>query len=143
MSGKIYQYLTDDHTRLNDLLAMNKKLSLDELWELCGKDVSWTTAGSSHLHAGFTAHDKTSNLTMTVDHNDHKRRLESLKLRWWGNPEGAEFHYVDFGGVVEEEGTFSGYTIPARLRIGWYCDTDRFDSEGEFFRVTIDDAVYR
>ena len=58
MSGKIYQYLTDDHTRLNDLLAMNKKLSLDELWELCGKDVSWTTAGSSHLHAWTTPSGK-------------------------------------------------------------------------------------
>ncbi|MEA5509423.1 DUF6544 family protein [Crocosphaera sp. UHCC 0190] len=31
----------------------------------------------------------------------------------------------------------------ARLRIGWYFGTERFESEGEFFRVTIDDAIYR
>ena len=119
------------------------RLHAESVWlpsVLCGNDVSWTTSGSSHLHAGFTAHDETSNLAMTIN---NKGRLESLKLPRWGNPEGAEFHYVDFGGVAEEEGTFSGYTIPTRLRIGWYRDTDRFASEGKFFRVTIDDAVYR
>ena len=55
----------------------------------------------------------------------------------------SKSHYVDFGGIIEEEGTFCGYTIPTRLRIGWYFGTERFESEGEFFRVTIDDAIYR
>jgi hypothetical protein len=50
---------------------------------------------------------------------------------------------VDFGGILEEEGTFCGYTIPTRLRIGWYFGSERFESEGEFFRATIDDAIYR
>jgi hypothetical protein len=40
-------------------------------------------------------------------------------------------------------GTFARYTIPIRMRVGWYFGTDRFESEGEFFRVTIDDGVYR
>lgn len=61
----------------------------------------------------------------------------------WGNPGGAEFGYEDFGGVVVEEGTFGDYTIPTRLRIGWYFGTDRFEPEGEFFRVTVDEATYR
>jgi hypothetical protein len=29
------------------------------------------------------------------------------------------------------------------LRIGWYFGSDRFDTEGEFFRITIDDAMFR
>jgi hypothetical protein len=64
---------------------------------------------------------------------------------------GTEFRDVDFGGILEEEGTFCGYTIPTRLRVGWYFGSvgvaspleKRFESEGEFFRATIDDAVYR
>ncbi len=50
---------------------------------------------------------------------------------------------MDFGGVAEEERRFGGYTIPTRLRVGWYVGTDRFEPAGEFFRVTIDDAAYR
>jgi hypothetical protein len=50
---------------------------------------------------------------------------------------------VDFGGVLESEATFGGYTIPNRVRAGWYFRTPRFESEGEFFRATIDDATFR
>ena len=74
---------------------------------------------------------------------DQRGRLKTCELPRWGNPEGADFDYVDFGGILEEEGTFCGYTIPTRLRIGWYFGTERFESEGEFFRATIDDAIYR
>lgn len=107
---------------------------------LCGDDVSWTVPGSSHLHAMFTAHGETAQLELVVD---ERGRLETVKLPRWGNPDDAEFHYINFGGVVEEEDTFSGYTIPTRLRVGWHFGTDRFESEGEFFRATIDDATYR
>jgi len=69
--------------------------------------------------------------------------LKTFKLPRWGSPDGAEFRYVDFGGILEKEGTFCGYTIPTRLRVGWYFGTERFESEGEFFRGTIDDAIYR
>ena len=32
-------------------------------------------------------------------------RLKTFKLPRWGNPDGAEFRYVDFGEILEEEGT--------------------------------------
>ncbi len=44
---------------------------------------------------------------------------------------------VDFGGVVEAEKTFGDYTIPTQLRLGWFFDSERFESEGEFFRCTL------
>lgn len=106
----------------------------------CGDHVSWTTMDSSHLHSSFVVQGERGELDLTIDQTG---RLNTLKLPRWGNPEGAEFHYVDFGGIVEEEGTFCGYTIPTRLRIGWYFGSERFESEGEFFRVTIDDAIYQ
>jgi hypothetical protein len=67
----------------------------------------------------------------------------TFEMPRWGNPEGGEFHSEDFGGIVEEERTFGGFTIPSKLRIGWYFGSDRFETEGEFFRCTVDEAEHR
>jgi hypothetical protein len=107
---------------------------------LFGDDVAWTAHDSSHVDAHFAVWTDTQPLALTID---DKGGLKSIKLRRWGNPEGGEFHDVDFGGVVEEEGTFGGYTIPTRVRIGWHFGTDRFERNGEFFRATLDNATYR
>jgi len=107
---------------------------------LCGDGVSWTAADSTHPQARFTMQEHTAEVQLATDDGG---RLEAIKLPRWGNPEGAEYHYVDFGGIVEEEGEFGGYTIPTRLRVGWHFGTDRFESDGEFFRVTIDAAAFR
>jgi len=107
---------------------------------LCGDDVSWGAQDSFHPHARLTVQDEPGELVLAID---AQGRLTTLTLPRWGNPGGAAFQYVDFGGVAEEEGRFGGYTIPTRLRVGWYVGTDRFEADGEFFRVTIDDAAYR
>lgn len=107
---------------------------------LCRGDVVWSSTEASHLHASFMAQGEQAELDLTMDQTG---RLKTAKLPRWGNPEGAEHHYVDFGAIVEEEGTFCGYTIPTRLRVGWYFGTERFESEGEFFRATIDEAIYQ
>ena len=86
------------------------------------------------------AHGESADIDYVVD---EKGGLKTVNMPRWGNPEGAEFHYANRGGMVEQEGKFGGYTIPTRMRIGWYFGSERFASEGEFFRVTIDDASYR
>ena len=110
----------------------------------CGDRVSWSSTDSSHpdssLHSGFVVQGERAEVDFTLDRTG---RLKTFKLPRWGSPDGAEFRYVDFGGILEEEDTFCGYTIPTCLRIGWYFGTERFESEGEFFRATIDDAIYR
>ncbi|MEA5471944.1 DUF6920 family protein [Spirulina sp. 06S082] len=106
----------------------------------CSDRMSWTSLNSSHLHASFMAQGERAEFDLIID---QKGRLKTAKLPRWGNPEGAEHHYVDFGAIAEEEGSFCGYTIPTRLRVGWYFGSDRFEAEGEFFRATIDDAIYR
>lgn len=103
-------------------------------------DVSLTAPDSSHLHARVAIHTETSELDLGID---ERGRLETVKLPRWGNPGYTEFGYIDFGAAVEEENTFEGYAIPSRLRAGWYFGTDRFESEGEFFRATIDSAMFR
>ncbi|MGB3311352.1 MAG: DUF6544 family protein [Nodosilinea sp.] len=107
---------------------------------LCRGDVAWDSRSASHLHASFMAQGEQAEFDLTID---QKGRLTTAKLPRWGNPEGAEHHYVDFGAIAEEEGTFCGYTIPTRLRVGWYFGSERFESEGEFFRATIDEAIYQ
>lgn len=107
---------------------------------LYGEDVAWTAADPSHPHARVTLRGETNEIEFTVDESG---RLRSIKMPRWGNPEGGEFHSADFGGIVEEERTFGGYTIPSKLRIGWYFGSDRFETDGEFFRCAIDEAEYR
>lgn len=38
---------------------------------------------------------------------------------------------------------FDGLTIPTEYRVGWYFGSDRFESEGEFFRCTLDSLEQR
>jgi hypothetical protein len=123
------------------------RLQAESLWlpsVFCGDGVSWASTESSeldsNLHSSFVVQGERAELDFTIDRSGH---LKTTKLPRWGNPDGAEFRYVDFGGILEEEATFSGYTIPTRLRAGWYFGSNRFESEGEFFRATIDDAIYR
>ncbi len=106
----------------------------------CRGDVTWGSADTSHLQASFIAQGEPAKLDLTLD---QLGRPQTAQLPRWGNPEGAAHHYVDFGAIIEAEGTFSGYTIPTRLRVGWYFGSDRFEPEGEFFRATIDSASYR
>jgi hypothetical protein len=106
----------------------------------CNRDVTWSALDDSHAQADLILLGEHTELTLKIS---SMGKLESLKLSRWGNPEGAEHHYVDFGGYMECEGTFSGYTIPAVVRGGWYFGCQRFDTEGEFFHATVNTATYK
>jgi hypothetical protein len=119
------------------------RVNIESIWlpsVLCDREISWTTSRDFHFHARFTAHSEIAEIDYVTDESGG---LRSVNMPRWGNPEGADFHLANCGGFVDESATFGGYTIPARMRVGWYFGTERFVTEGEFFRVTIDDAVYR
>jgi len=119
------------------------RLRAESVWLpslLCGKDVVWQATDPSHINPNFVIQGERAQLDLTID---TKGRLHTAKLMRWGNPDNTTFHDVEFGAIVEEEQTFCGYTIPSYLRVGWYFGTDQFESKGEFFRVTIDDAIFR
>ena len=107
---------------------------------LCGKDVSWSASGSSHIRASFKAHGEMADISFEIDENG---ALKALSAPRWGNPEGAAFHYATFGGFAANEATFGGYTIPTSFRAGWHFASDRFESEGEFFRVSFETVEYK
>lgn len=102
--------------------------------------VPWTETGGSYTKAGLRLMGEKIDLLMNLTPDGG---LESVQYKRWGNPGGGAFHYADFGGFVEEEGTFEGYTIPTRMRLGWHFGTERYESEGEFFRVVIDAVKFR
>jgi hypothetical protein len=119
------------------------RVNVESIWlpsVLCDDEVSWTASDASHFHAQFTAHGEKAEIDYKIA---EAGGLKTVNMPRWGNPEGAEFHYSDCGGFVDEEGTFDGYTVPTRMRVGWHFGTKRFESEGEFFRVTVDNAIYR
>lgn len=106
---------------------------------LCSEDVAWEAgdAGIAHARLEVDAHDEDLALTLSGG------ALQSVALSRWGNPDGGDFRDVEFGAAVDQEATFGGYTIPVRLRVGWYFGSDRFEDEGKFFQATVDHAVFR
>lgn len=75
-------------------------------------------------------------LTLTVDETG---RLKEFVMQRWGDlTDDRSFRYIPYGGFVDEERSFDGYTIPSRLRIGWWFGTDRYQ---EAIRLRLDWAV--
>lgn len=64
-------------------------------------------------------------------------------MKRWSNLDGRRFDYYPFGGIVQGEDVCSNYTIPTQLRIGWHFGSNRFERDGEFFRVTVDQGEFR
>ncbi len=119
------------------------RVQVESMWlpsVLCNPGISWMELNASQVQATFIALGESAKLTLTVN---NQGVLEQIKIDRWGNPGGGAFQYSDFGGIVEAIGTFDGYTIPTRLRAGWFFGSKRFEPEGEFFRCTIDKAIYR
>ncbi|HEU4753760.1 MAG TPA: DUF6544 family protein [Armatimonadota bacterium] len=106
---------------------------------LCAPDVTWTAPDPAHARADLSLLGEWAHLTLALTDDG---ALQSLCYQRWGNP-GGPYQYTPFGGFVEQEATFDGYTLPSRLRLGWHFGTDRFEPEGEFFRVTLTHAAFR
>jgi len=103
-------------------------------------NTSWTETGPLSVRANLSVQGYQIELDITVD---ERGRLATVYLKRWGNPDGGKFRQIDFGAIVEAENAFDGYTIPSRLRVGWFFIPPQFEEDGEFLRVTIDNAEYR
>lgn len=118
------------------------RLIAESIWLpsiLAAPEVLWRAVDERHVDARLTVAGETGDLRLELD---DAGAVRSLALSRWGNPGDTPFHYEDFGGVVEDEATFGGFTIPSRLRAGWQFGSAQFEESGEFFRVTVDSAEY-
>lgn len=120
-----------------------ERMQIEAVWlpsVLLNHGVAWSERDATHVGADVTLQEQHAHYELSLD---EQGRVRSVSMLRWGNPEGHGYGAWPFGGMAEEERTFEGFTIPSKLRIGWYFGTDRFEPEGEFFRCTIDEAVYR
>ncbi len=116
---------------------------LESVWlpsVLAGPGVIWRARDERRVEARLTLGGAPGSILLTCD---AVGRVAAIVGPRWGSPDGGPHRLVDFGGVVEAERCFAGYTIPSQLRLGWYFGTERFADEGEFFRVTVDEAPFR
>jgi hypothetical protein len=73
---------------------------------------------------------------------DAEGRLRGVAMQRWGDQtEDRRFALIPFGGDVEDERRFGDYTIPTKVRVGWWYGTAKFP-EHEFFRATIVSAEF-
>lgn len=107
---------------------------------LAARAGKWEAQDGQDLRARVPAGGRTFELDLGLAPDG---ALRTLGLERWGNPGGGAFRAASFGGVVEEEACFHGCTLPSRLLVGWHWGTDRFEDEGAFFRVTVDEAEFR
>jgi len=94
---------------------------------------AWEEVDSSNAKVTLAVNDLATTLTLTVDGEGRLREVVFLR---WNDTEKA---FVPFGVAVEEERTFGGYTIPSKLRAGWWYGTERYN---EFFRATVEQAGF-
>lgn len=119
------------------------RMNIESIWlpsVLCGADVSWNSTDTAHARASFIAHNEKASIDYEIG---RAGELRSVSMPRWGNPGTKRFELIPCGGTIEEERTFEGFTVPSRVRVGWHFGSPRFEAEGEFFRATIDNAVYR
>jgi hypothetical protein len=124
-------------------LSAAGRAKIESIWLpslLCQNNITWTTPESGHALARFVAHGEGAELDLQVAENG---ALQSVSMTRWGNPDKGPFRYHRFGGIIEAEREFAGYTIPVSVRVGWHFNGVEFQEGGEFFHATIDDAAYR
>ena len=66
---------------------------------------------------------------------------QTVSMQRWANPNGEPYGYYPFGGIIDDEATFGGITIPSAVRVGYWLGTERWN-DGEFFRAWITDATF-
>ncbi len=89
------------------------------------------------LTDGGVAQAEALPFTFTIDAQGGVR--EAMFPRWHDTLQNS----IPFGIGVEAERTFGGYTIPVRIHAGWWYGSERYQSEGMFFRTTLTSALFR
>lgn len=118
------------------------RLEVESIWlpsVLVDDTVTWTVIDDETIRAHVRVPGDENDVDLRIDNDG---RLLEVRIARWGDPDG-EFRSVDFGSVMGEEGSFGGYTVPTTMRIGWHFGTERFESDGEFFRATCHSFRYR
>ncbi len=99
--------------------------------------VSWQAIAHNTIQANLKIDNEPITLTLTIDSDG---KLLKLSLPRWGDKtEKGDWQYITFGGEVQAEKTFGGYTVPSKISAGWWFGTDKYWA---FFQPTIEQAKF-
>jgi hypothetical protein len=102
------------------------------------RGVKWEGLDDESARATMKIGEETITLTLIVEPDGKLREVRIL--RWGDQTVDGSYGYIPFGGHIQEERAFGGYTIPSKVGVGWWIGTNRYF---EFFRARIEDAVFR
>jgi hypothetical protein len=98
-------------------------------WEQLGPDEARVVVGK--LHPAVVLH-------LTLDRNGAVRQV--VGERWSNANRQQTFRLQPFGGIIKEEGSFQGLTIPTAVSVGNHYGTEDYLP---FFQARISRASYR
>ena len=118
------------------------RLAAEYIWLpsalLLQNGVAWQAISDNTIQANFKIDNEPIALTLNID--GYGKLLNLSLSRWGDETDDKSWQYLPFGGEVQAEKTFDGYTIPVTMTAGWWFGTDRYSA---FFRSTIESARFR
>ncbi|HEY9653206.1 MAG TPA: DUF6544 family protein [Coleofasciculaceae cyanobacterium] len=118
------------------------RMAVESIWLpsalLPQQGVHWEAIDETSATAHLELDGEPVTLTFVID--SEGKLLKVSLLRWSDQGESGQFTYIPFGGIIKEESKFGGFTIPSKMGVGWWFDTERYF---EFFRATVESAEFR
>ncbi len=98
--------------------------------------IQWEAPDDHTIRFSVQRLDFRQEVTMTLDATG--RVIEVVAPRWGNVNDGKTYELIPFGGTLEADTTFNGFTIPSSLTVGWHFGTERYRP---FFKATITRAI--
>ncbi|KKB86797.1 hypothetical protein VW29_00630 [Devosia limi DSM 17137] len=96
---------------------------------------AWEQTGPNTARVTFSTGVEPVGITLAVD----GKVVEIVSMRWSNENADKVFRLQRFGGAVEAEASFGGYTIPSRVKMGNHYGTENYLP---FFQVAVTEAQY-
>lgn len=104
------------------------RLAIESVWLpsalLPGPGVVWEGLSAERARVALTVDGEAIPLTLTVGEDGG---LREVVMRRHGDYGVDSWQALPYGVAVGSEATFGGYTVPTRLRGGWWYGSDRYD----------------
>ncbi|GLQ55907.1 DUF6544 family protein [Devosia nitrariae] len=97
--------------------------------------VRWEQTGPNTARLFFTTDIEPVDMTLDAD----GRVIEIVTMRWSDVNPDRTFRLQPFGGTIEVEATFGGFTVPSQIKVGNHYGTDPYLP---FFQVRLISADY-
>jgi hypothetical protein len=115
--------------------------ALEAMWApaslLPQNGAAWTQLGEDTAQVTFDTSNARITMQMTLD--GQGRILDIVTQRWSDANPDKQYRYQPFGGTMEEEATFGGFTIPSLVHVGNHYGTDAYFA---FFNARLTSARY-